>query len=53
MKRDQIVEEIREIREARAARFDFDPRAIAEDAKQREKESGHRVVMPRQSRPTK
>jgi len=43
---DPIVEEIRRIREARAAQFNFDPRAIAEDARKREEEGGRRVVSP-------
>ena len=44
MRNDPIVAEIREIRERRSARFDHDIRAIAEDAKKREQDSGRKVV---------
>jgi hypothetical protein len=53
VKPDPIVEEIRRIREARAARFEFDPRAIAEDSKKREKAGGRKVVVPPPPRVTK
>ncbi len=41
---DPIVEEVRKHREARAARFGFDIKAIFEDARKREKEGGRKVV---------
>lgn len=41
---DPIVEEIHQIREAYAARFDFDFDAIYEDIKQQERESGREFV---------
>ena len=47
MKSDPIVEEVRRIREERAARFGFDARAIAEDARKREKDGGREIVPPR------
>jgi len=44
MKTDPIVEEIRNIKEARAAKFGYDVRAMAEDLKKREKKGGRKVV---------
>jgi hypothetical protein len=44
MKKDPIVEEIRRIREAHAAKFNFDLKAICVDLKQKEKNCGHPVV---------
>jgi hypothetical protein len=44
MHRDAIVDEVRMHREARAAKFGFDVRAIVEDARKRQETSGHRVV---------
>ena len=44
MSRDPIVEEIRKYREQRAARFNFDIRAIALDARKRERKSGRKVL---------
>lgn len=44
MKKDAIVEEIRDIRKAHAANFNYDLKAICVDMKKREKESGHPVV---------
>ena len=41
---DPIVEEIHKIREAHAARFNFDIDAIFDDFERREKESGRPVV---------
>ena len=42
--RDPIVEEIRKIREEHAARFNYNVRAIVEDARRRQQEGGHKVV---------
>jgi hypothetical protein len=44
MREDQIVEEVRKHREERAAKFGYDLRAIAEDARKRQQESGRKVV---------
>jgi hypothetical protein len=38
---DPIVDEVRRIRDAHAARFNYDLDAIFRDIKEREKESGH------------
>ncbi len=48
--RDPIVEEVRKHRDARAARFGYDIRAIFEDAKKRE---GGRKVVNRARKPGK
>ena len=44
MKKDPIVEEIRKIREAHAAKFNYDLKAICADLKKKEKVCGHPVV---------
>jgi hypothetical protein len=44
MQKDQIVEEIRNIREAHAAKFNYDLKAICADMKKKEQECGHPVV---------
>lgn len=41
---DPIVEEVRRIRDAYAARFNYDLDAIFEDIKEQEKKSGHQFV---------
>ena len=41
---DPIVEEVRKYRQANAAKFGYNVRAIAEDARKREKTSGHPIV---------
>jgi hypothetical protein len=46
---DQVLEEVRAIREAHAARFGFDLKAIVEDLRKREATSGHPVVQPDKS----
>ncbi len=48
--RDPIVEEVGKVRQAHAARFNYDLKAIAEDLRRRQAESGHDVVSypPRQ-----
>jgi hypothetical protein len=40
MPADPIVEEVRRVREAYAARFNYDPEAIFQDIKRQEQESG-------------
>lgn len=44
MNRDYIVEEVRKHREARAAKFGFNIRAMVEDARKRQVKSGHPIV---------
>jgi len=44
MNRDPIVEEVRKHREARAAKFGFNIRAMVEDARKRQVGSGHAIV---------
>lgn len=44
MQDDPIVEEVRRIREAYAAKFNYDLEAIFQDLKQQERESGRTFV---------
>jgi hypothetical protein len=44
MWKDPIVEEVREIREAHAKKFNYDLKAIYQDVKMREKASGRKFV---------
>jgi hypothetical protein len=44
MQKDPIVEEIRNIREAHAAKFNYNLKAICADMKKKEKECEHPVV---------
>ncbi len=44
MRKDTIVEEIRTIREAHAAKFNYDLKSICVDLKKKEKDCGHPVV---------
>jgi hypothetical protein len=41
------VAEVRKHRQARAAKFRYDIRAMIEDARKREKKSGHPILSPR------
>lgn len=41
---DPIVDEVRRVPEAYAARFNYDPRAICRDLKEQEKRSGRKLV---------
>ena len=41
---DPIVDEVRRIRDAHAAKFNYDPEAIFRDIKEREKRSGRKYV---------
>jgi hypothetical protein len=41
---DPLVEEVRRVREAHAARFNYDLDAIFQDIKEQEKKSGHQFV---------
>jgi hypothetical protein len=44
MGRDEIVDEVRRIREEQAARYHFDIKAILAAAKKRQRKSGRKVV---------
>jgi len=44
MQSDPVVDEIRKLRELRAAKFDFDIRAIVKDARQRDACGERRIV---------
>ncbi len=44
MQRDPIVEEVRRIREAHAAKFDYDLAAICRDLRRQQQEPGRKVV---------
>ena len=44
MIKDEIVEQVRQVREQQAARFNYDLNAIFADARKRQKDSGHKVV---------
>lgn len=52
---DPIVAEVRKVREAHAAQFNYDLEAIYRDLKAKEQSSGRRFVRypPRQCEPTK
>ena len=42
--KDEIVEEVRKVREELAAKLTFDLKAFLAHARKRQKDSGHRVV---------
>lgn len=44
MSKDEIVEEVRRIRDAQAAKFNYDIDAIVADARKRQAESGRKTV---------
>jgi hypothetical protein len=44
MPQDEIIHEVRAIREAYASRFNFDIRALYRDAKEQESKDGRKVV---------
>jgi hypothetical protein len=44
MMKDEIVEQVRAVREQQAAKLNFDLKAILADARRRQKDSGHRIV---------
>ena len=44
MWKDEIVEEVRRIREEHAAKFNHDLKAILDDARKRQRESGRKTV---------
>ncbi len=43
---DEVVQEVRKIKEALAKQMDFDIDRILEDARRRQQESGRRVLSP-------
>jgi hypothetical protein len=48
---DEVIQEVRRIKEALAAAMDFDVDRIVEDVKRKQKESGREVVPPPPRRP--
>ena len=44
MWKDEIVEEVRRVREEHAAKFNHDLKAILDDARKRQRESGRKTV---------
>ena len=50
---DPLIQEIRQIKEANAAKYGFNIRAMVEDMRRRQKTSGHKVVMKPLRRPPK
>jgi len=50
MSQDEIIQEVRAIREAYAERFGFDIRALVQDAQARAREEGRKVVSPQPRR---
>lgn len=46
MWKDHIVEEVRSIKERQAAKFNYDVRALLEDAMNRQLNSGHQLIYP-------
>jgi hypothetical protein len=47
MREDPIVAEVRKHRDKRAAKFKYDIKAMIEDARKRERKSGHPIASPR------
>ena len=52
MWKDEIVEEVRRVREANAAKFNHNLKAIYEDARKRQEESGRKTVSFPPRKPT-
>ena len=44
MMKDEIVEQVRKVREQNSAKFNYDLKAMFADARKRQKDSGHPVV---------
>jgi len=44
MMKDEIVDQVRQVREQQAAKFNYDLKAIVADVRKRQKNSGHQVV---------
>ena len=51
MHKDPIVEEVRKVRQAHAARFNYDIEAIVRDLRKKERRQGHKVVSLPSKRP--
>jgi hypothetical protein len=51
MEEDEIMTELRRIREEHAAQFDYDIHAMCEDLRRQEKESSRKFVSPRKKKP--
>ena len=51
MPRDPILDELRAIKGKLAAKFNFDVRAIGEDARKRQGKDGRKVISPPPKRP--
>jgi len=49
--RDAIIDEVRAVKERLAAKFNYDVRAIMEDAQRRQRESGRKAVTLPPKRP--
>jgi len=48
---DPIIEEVRRNRRARAAKFNYDIDAIADDARKRQAKSGHKLIQAPRRKP--
>ena len=44
MLKDELVEEVRRVRQEQAAKWNFDLKALLADARKRQAQSGHKVV---------
>lgn len=44
MLKDELVEEVRKARQAQAAKWNFDLKAVLTDTRKRQAQSGHKVV---------
>jgi hypothetical protein len=44
MLKDELVEEVRKVRQEQAAKWNFDLKALLTDARKRQARSGHKVV---------
>ena len=44
MMKDEIVDQVRQVRQQNAAKFKYDLKAILADARKRQENSGHQVV---------
>ncbi len=48
--KDEIVEEVRKVRDEHAAKFDYDISAICEDIRRKQSKSGRKVIRTRKNR---
>jgi hypothetical protein len=44
MMKDEVIEQVRQVRQQNAAKFNYDLKAIVADTRKRQKKSGHQVV---------